>query len=75
MSISMLGSNMWELYLSFESYVVWTFLLHHSSYDLYPWYGTLSEDGDRKRNGEVGTSRQRRTQRTNTTPTCGSRAY
>ena len=30
------------LYLSFESYVVWTFLLHHSSYDLYPWYGTLS---------------------------------
>ena len=36
MSVSMFGSHVWELYLSFESYVVWTFLLHHSSYDLYP---------------------------------------
>ena len=45
MSVSMLGSHMWKLYLSFKSYVVWTFLLHHSSYDLYPWYGTLSELG------------------------------
>ena len=34
-----------------------------------------TKDRDRKRNGEVGTSRQRSTQRTNTTPTCGSRAY
>ena len=45
MTVSMFGSQMWELYLSFESYVVWTFLLHHSSYDLYPWYGTLLELG------------------------------
>ena len=49
MSVSMFGSHIRELYLSFESCVV--------------------KDRDRKRNGEVGTSRQRRTQRTNTTPT------
>ena len=27
MTVSMFGSHMWELYLSFESYIVWTFLL------------------------------------------------
>ena len=34
-----------------------------------------TKDRDRKRNGEVRTSRQRRTQRTNKTHTCGSRTY
>ena len=40
MSISMLGSHMWELYLSFESYVVWTFL-HDCQYVRLPHVGVV----------------------------------